>query len=431
MGDRIPVVFTPDENFIIQTSVAIISMLRSKKSKTKYYFYLVVSSSIDRIRLHYFDDVKVLYSDFEYEIVYIDSHQFDNLLITTKHLSTSAYYRLMLPIILPNEDRVMYHDGDILVMEDLTEMYNADMGQNYVAGIPSINAIQESEWKHTHISNWGFKTMDGYIFSGDLVLNLKLMREDGICGMFEQQMVLGMPSEDQDVLNYCCGKKIYHLPLKYCMLSRWINNNSLFEFNNKLYSEAEIVEAQKNPVIIHYAGAVAKPWVNTRAVFGKVWWSIVGELLDESDYESILKVSEEKTVERDFRTLYGRINKLADKYDGIVIYGAGKAGRALLKLLKTKNLYVKGFVDKAEKISGNNIDGVTVYSKKFIPDLSKDSFFIISVQNEFERIKRDLLCAGLNPEQIFVYYYKDKLYLDSVDLAYKAFEFEDCGVNPS
>lgn len=430
MRDRIPVAFTPDENFVIQTAVAIISMLRSKRPETNYYFYLVVSSKIDRKPLHYFEDVKRLYQDFEYEIVYIDSSQFDNLLITTEHLSTSAYYRLMLPIILPGEDKVMYHDGDILVTDDLADMYDVDLTGKYIAGIPSINAIQDSEWKDIHISQFGFKSMEGYIFSGDLVLNLKAMREDGMCRRFAQTMKLGLPSEDQDVLNYCCRGSIHFLPLRYCVLSRWVNNNSLFEFEKNLYSENEIIEAQKHPAVIHYAGPIAKPWANTRAVLGKYWWSIAEEFLDGLTYRKMLELAETKTVERDFQTLRGHIDRLlADKYKGIVIYGAGKAGKALLEQLKNSGAAVYGFIDKTEKMVGNRVDGVMVYSFDTVMELGKENLFIISVQNNSKSIERSLLEAGLSSEQILHYYFKEKIYLNSIDLEYKEFEYQDCGIS--
>ena len=252
----IPVVFTPDENFIIQTCVVILSMLETKKGETQYRFLIIVSNNINRACLRYLDKIKNLYEYFDYQIVYIDSTIFDKRKITTDHVSSNTYYRLILADILQEYDRCMYHDGDILVNADLSEMFQTSLSDCYVAGVKAALKHQDTEKNLDQLRKGGFISFDNYIFAGDLVFNLAKIREDGITNFFLKQMEKDYPSEDQDVINYCCYGKIKFLPLKYCMLNRWLNNNALINMKKQVYPIKEIKEAQKEPAIVHFAGAL-------------------------------------------------------------------------------------------------------------------------------------------------------------------------------
>ena len=140
----IPVVFTPDEDYIIPTCVAILSMLVAKRSETRYKFYIVVSNKMDASYFRYLERVKKIKADFEYQIIQIDSSMFEKQKITTLHLKTSTYYRLVIAELLKDYDKCMYHDADILVLRDLQEMFEVDLDGFYVSGIKAYLKHQET-----------------------------------------------------------------------------------------------------------------------------------------------------------------------------------------------------------------------------------------------------------------------------------------------
>ncbi|MCC4478559.1 hypothetical protein LMB76_10120 [Limosilactobacillus reuteri] len=45
------------------------------------------------------------------------------------HLPRSAYYRILLPNLLPEVDRVLYLDYDTLVLGDLTTLWHSDLAR--------------------------------------------------------------------------------------------------------------------------------------------------------------------------------------------------------------------------------------------------------------------------------------------------------------
>ena len=47
-------------------------------------------------------------------------------------MSLATYYKIALPSLLPNIDKVIYSDIDMINLEDLTEMYNFKLKKKYI-----------------------------------------------------------------------------------------------------------------------------------------------------------------------------------------------------------------------------------------------------------------------------------------------------------
>jgi len=47
-----------------------------------------------------------------------------------KYISTAAYYRIALPSLLPDVDKIIYTDSDVINFKDLSEMYNIELKNN-------------------------------------------------------------------------------------------------------------------------------------------------------------------------------------------------------------------------------------------------------------------------------------------------------------
>ena len=417
----IPVVFTPDENYIIPTCVAILSMLVAKRSETRYRFYIIVSNKMDASYFRYLERVKKLKADFEYQIMPIDSSIFDEQKVTTPHLKTSAYYRLIIGELLKDYDKCMYHDADILVLRDLQEMFDVDLDGFYVSGIKAYLKHQETEENQRIMKKWGFPSFDNYIVSGNLVLNLFKIREDKLTERFIQQMHKGYPSEDQDVINLCCYGKIHFLPLKFGMMNRWIYNDVLYTMGKKVYEFKEIEEAKESPAIVHFAGGVAKPWKNLRTAYADKWWEYARQILNEEEYATWYKKAEAATERRDWKYLKKRL----EKYETVVIFGAGKNGGELLPVLRKWGHDVKGFIDNDVVKQGKEYNGYKVWGIDS-ELLQLDSVAVVSsVQNHWEEIRMQLIDKGVSSERIVDYNAKNEIYYMSLNPQYYEYEFRD------
>jgi len=84
------------------------------------------------------------------------------------HLSRAAYFRILLSEILPEVDKIIYLDCDLVVEADLAPLWGIDLTDYAAAGVDEENPVQTSRLNLED---------DLYINSGVLVLNLAFWRE--------------------------------------------------------------------------------------------------------------------------------------------------------------------------------------------------------------------------------------------------------------
>lgn len=420
-NNAIPVVFTPDEKFIVPTCVAILSMLRKKKMETIYKFYIVVSEKIDRESLDYFARIKKIESEFDYQIVYINTDLFDTKKLPQKHISSSALYRLVLADVLSEYDKCMYHDGDILVIDDLQDMFNVDLDGYYVAGVKAAAVQQKTEWSEKYKKEWGFISLDNFISSGDLIMNLSRMRENGFINDIIRQLNERSYIDDQTLLNLNCYNQIYFLPLKYCMLNRYFTSDALIRYKQQVYTQLEILEAQQTPAVVHFAGANAKPWSNLRTVYGDIWWKYAKEFLNEQEYYEWYNRAKISTNRRDWS--YVRENIYG--YKSFVIFGYSQISKELFTVLNKWGCKVNCFIDNDITKQGQIYNECVVLApvNDFIFD--KDILIINAVQSAPKQVRKQLIEMGIDEVRIFDYDAKNEFYYLSVAPEFYEYEMRD------
>ena len=277
-----------NNQYIYPTLISIISILENSKNNTFYSFYLLVEK--DEFKLE--NKLKFNHLEEKYERCNINFLELTNKNLEfaqTKRYPISAYYRLFLSELLPNINRLIYLDGDTLVLNDLTELSNLDMKNNSVLGFVD-NSYEKCQ-------NFGIKTYK-YVTSGVLLIDLKEMRKENITKKFIAFMKENrdkLSQEDQTVINVVLHGKIDLLPPKYGMWN-FVSKKSLLYHNNyenktlniTAYDENEVIQAWKNPTIIHYVRH--KPWkrktIYTHKEFLKKWWFYAKK---SDEYENILK----------------------------------------------------------------------------------------------------------------------------------------------
>lgn len=165
----------------------------------------------------------------------------------------ATYYRLLLAKLLPNINKIIYLDGDTIILTDLSEMINLKMENKCIMGFID-NGYKFSK-------TFGIKTYK-YITAGVILLNLKEIRINNITDKFlkfiEKNREL-LKQEDQTVLNIVLHDKISILPAKYGIWP-FFNKSQLFLHNHYLknytkfqcYCDNEMNEAYENPGILHY-----------------------------------------------------------------------------------------------------------------------------------------------------------------------------------
>lgn len=172
----------------------------------------------------------------------ISADMFSNLPIRNKHLNHSTYLRLLIPEIFPDEQRVIYMDCDMVVMDDLSSLDAIDLDGTPIAAVPcpSPNMRDVEETGHT------FGT---YINAGLLVMNLPFWREQDVSA--QCLAVLSDPdrkiiSEDQSAINIVCKGRTKLLPPRFNLYAHF-------------GAYRKIDDLPLNPAVIHYVVS-KKPW---------------------------------------------------------------------------------------------------------------------------------------------------------------------------
>ena len=263
----IPIVLASDDNYTPFLYTTMISILENAYKSTYYIFYIMVPSNYSKS-----NEKLILGINYKYKcnihFIYI-KNTFDGIVIKIPHITLPTFYRLLVGNILTQEvEKCIYLDVDICVRKDLSELFNIQLKNNYIAGVVAAGYYFS---KNYHLKRLNISSVKKYVNAGMLLINLKQLRKDNITEKFIELSKKNYESQDQDVLNVACYGKIVTLPPKYnAMVSRLQENNKLLR---DLYSEKDIIEANSNPIIVHYP-TQNKPWNYVGVYLEKYWWEI-------------------------------------------------------------------------------------------------------------------------------------------------------------
>ncbi|MEI2274387.1 glycosyltransferase family 8 protein [Sphingobacterium sp. ML3W] len=260
----IPIVFCFDDRLILPAGVCITSLLEHARPDTFYDIFILHASSCSYPSTGYLERLNERYVNFKINYRNVGTVFSDAFEI--RNITVAAYYRLMIPDVISEYDKVMYHDVDVIFREDLSELFNStDMSNYYVGGVSFTGGLQKQE--RAYLSKLQLNWQE-YILSGNLILNLSLLRKDNIVMQFKKEVERSKYRyQDMDIINIVCKGKIKRLPPVFC------GTIEIFELASKqqrqsLYSPAELA-AVLQIGIVHYNGP--KPW-NTYCPNMDLWW---------------------------------------------------------------------------------------------------------------------------------------------------------------
>lgn len=260
----VPIAFAFDNNLVFPACICISSLLMNAKGDTFYDIFILHSEreKLDRGQL---DKIPQYFPHSRIQYRVIDG-TFDSA-FEIRGITTPAYYRLMIPELIPEYDKIIYSDVDVIFRSDLSELYTmTDMEDNYIAGVNSLAYLIPENLKYYKRMGVDAK---GIIYSGNLLLNSKKIIEDGIIRKFKALSSNKYKFQDMDILNIVCEGKIKYLPPEFCLttyISNWVVYNRAKL--NELWDE-EVIDRALSTGIVHYNGQ--KPWKGICVNFD-IWW---------------------------------------------------------------------------------------------------------------------------------------------------------------
>ena len=273
----IPICFAANSDFIPFTAVMIQSIIERRNSDD-CYDVIVLYTDVEEDMINKtvslaegIDNVSIRFVNISETVDEIDL--FVESVYTGTTYSREAYYRLLIPSLMPDYDKVLYFDGDMIAVSDVAELYHTTDMTGYMlassrdyAGI--CNCYIDGDDRRDYRSRvLGLKNIDNYIISGMLVFNVaefnkrytaeELMK---ICASRDWRQ------HDQDVLNVICEDSLLLVDGAWDFLEDGGNMRYL-----PTYLKEEYDKTAENVKIIHFAGP-RKPWKNNKTFGLEEFW---------------------------------------------------------------------------------------------------------------------------------------------------------------
>ncbi|MBD2444362.1 glycosyltransferase family 8 protein [Dolichospermum sp. FACHB-1091] len=194
-----------------------------------------------------------------------------------KHLTIEAYYRLLIPELLPQKfEKAIYLDCDLVVNGDINQLWEIDLGDKYLLAAPDIWIHSVSA--HNGLLNYqqlGIKDKHTkYFNTGVLVINVKKWRDEEFlknATEYLKQNKEYIRFADQDILNGLLIEKWGQLD------PQWNVTPGIYEYSS--WEVSPFLENVYNslinkPYITHFASA-AKPWNSRNAIFKEYFYHYI------------------------------------------------------------------------------------------------------------------------------------------------------------
>lgn len=242
MNELIPIFFAADDAFVKYTLVALTSLKANADPSRRYQIYILQTHVSERYR-EAFESLES--RNFRIEFVDVSAYlgRYGDALHVRDYYSRTTYYRLFIAEMYPKYNKAIYIDSDTIVLGNIAEMYDHDLGDNYVGAAPE-QVMRQTDVFGTYVEKvLGIDRMH-YFNAGVLLINCALFRRDKILEKFTK--LLGAytfrVTQDEDYLNVLCEGRVL-----------WLSP----AWNTEVYGTLPVPESEMK--IIHYI-MVSKPW---------------------------------------------------------------------------------------------------------------------------------------------------------------------------
>ena len=215
----IPIFFSIDDSYAPFLSVALKSAIDNSKLENNYraiiMFELLSQDNRERLGGLATDNFKIDFVEMNEGLETITDRLSNR--IRSEYFTLTIYFRLFIASMFPEYDKAIYIDSDIILEEDIAELFSIDIGDNFIGACrdASIDGIEPFQ---SYVEQVVGVDRNDYVNSGVLLMNLKKLRDAD----FDKHFLFLLNTyhfdsvaPDQDYLNAICKGSIYYLSPKW------------------------------------------------------------------------------------------------------------------------------------------------------------------------------------------------------------------------
>jgi len=275
----VPVLLTPYKGGVPGMAILLQSIL---DNSTEGYFYDIIAIHNREVTEQEQERILDVFKEkANFSIRFFDIHNYimQNDFFCKQMKKRNSYiatfYRLLIPELLPEYEKVIYLDIDTIVVTDIGKLIEYDISKVMIAGVRDIVGNRDYYLKNRIVKEYRdnilrLKYPDNYFNAGVLMINIKaFLQKFSRTEWWQFVDSYKWKSHDQDILNALCNQSVLLLPYSWNFIK--VNGRGI----EKELSEEDwnmILEAEKEPFIIHYAGRY-KPWNYCTIPFFDDFWN--------------------------------------------------------------------------------------------------------------------------------------------------------------
>lgn len=268
----VPIFFSCSDNYVKYLMVAIQSIKDHATASHEYRIYVLNTDICEenKNKLHKMEtaNISIDFSDVSEQMKAIEKK-----ICLRDYYSPTTYYRIFIPGLFKQYDKVLYLDSDLIINEDIANLYNYNLGSNYVGAAQDTLILNTEVFGEYAESVLGI-SRSAYFNAGVLLINSKEFRNHNIKNKFQELLntYSFVVAQDQDYLNILCQNKVLWVD------SKW--NVQMSEDEERSLSKVGI---------IHYNFA-KKPWNCYEGPYVRFFWEYAKKT---ADYDVLKKLRDE------------------------------------------------------------------------------------------------------------------------------------------
>lgn len=213
------------------------------------------------------------------EIRSVDADKFSAVNLARGFPLATAYNVLAPEYLLQKESRAIYMDADMVVMEDLTDLWELPL-TTAVGAVLDAHIVWMSSpsmwrpWREEKVD-----PMTPYLNTGLMLIDLDRWRRESLTGRtLEYLEKYTMPCVDQDALNFALNGAFDQLHPRYNSMPYHLLK--MFRYVDAVDPDQRIGEAITNPAVVHFHRSFfGKPWTYFSTHPGtKMWRTLASDV---------------------------------------------------------------------------------------------------------------------------------------------------------
>ncbi|MBQ9870445.1 MAG: 1-acyl-sn-glycerol-3-phosphate acyltransferase [Eubacterium sp.] len=255
----IPIFYACDDAFVKFTIVSMHSLIKNASKDYHYILHILHTEISDEMK----DMVNRFASD-NFEIRFIDVTNYlqsiSEKLPLRDYYSKTTYYRLFIAEMFPQYSKALYLDSDTVILGDVSELYQTDIGDAYLGACHEQVMVQSREFG-TYVEKVVGVSRYNFFNAGLMLINCDRFRIHFVLDKFIDYLHYYnfVVTQDEDYLNLICKDHVYWLD------QRW---------NTEAYGNVPYPVEQAE--MIHYI-MINKPWHYEDCRFGDIFWEYARE----------------------------------------------------------------------------------------------------------------------------------------------------------